>query len=52
MPKSQYRLDYYKERLNCLERFLGAIFYVSAGVNIKTIFCYSLYAKRLQNSFW
>ena len=28
------------------------IFYVSAGVNIVTIFCFGFLSKMLQNSFW
>ena len=40
-------LGWYKDLLH----FLGScsIFYVLAGVEIMTIFCYILYAKMLQN---
>ena len=35
-----------------LERFLGDIFYVFAGVEIMMIFSYISFAKMFPNSFW
>ena len=40
---------FYKELLHFLERFWGVIFHGFAGVEIITMFCYSLYAKRFLN---
>ena len=36
-----------KDLLHFLERLGGIFFYVFAGVEIMTIFCYSIYAKLL-----
>ena len=38
-------LRFYTELLHFLESIWGSILYVFAGVEIMTIFCYSLYAK-------